>query len=143
MKAARHAYKTTWGQKVSAYERGRLLYKLADLLEQHAEELTALEAIDAGEQDNYANAFHPTLTHLTGKTHSSAKWDIDATIQNFRYYAGWADKNFGKTIEVRLGVSYANSRYQHRFLDQRGQVRLHSPRAHRRRRFDRAMELPM
>ncbi len=48
VKAARHAFKTAWGQKVSAYDRGRLLYKLGDLVEKHAEELTALEAIDAG-----------------------------------------------------------------------------------------------
>ena len=114
VKAARHAYKTAWGQKVSAYERGRLLYKLADSLEKHADELTALEAIDAGEWDDYAHASHPTLTLLTGKTHSSAKWDIDATIQNFRYYAGWADKNSGKTMEVRVAILEPDSMHPYK-----------------------------
>ena len=49
VKAARHAFKTAWGQKVAAYDRGRLLYKLADLLEKNVEEFSALEALDAGQ----------------------------------------------------------------------------------------------
>lgn len=48
VKAAKQAYKTSWGLKVSGYERGRLLNKLADLLEKHAEEFAALEALDTG-----------------------------------------------------------------------------------------------
>lgn len=48
MKAAKKAYKTAWGLKVPGYERGRLLAKLADLIEKHADELSALEALDAG-----------------------------------------------------------------------------------------------
>ncbi len=46
--AAKRAYKSSWGLKVPAYERGRLLGKLADLLEEHKDELAALEALDAG-----------------------------------------------------------------------------------------------
>ena len=34
--------------------------------------------------------------------------DIDAAIKSIRYYAGWADKNHGKTIEVRSGVLQVN-----------------------------------
>ncbi|PSS37837.1 hypothetical protein PHLCEN_2v305 [Hermanssonia centrifuga] len=83
VQAAHNAYKTSWGHKVPAYERGRLMNKLADLMEKHAEELSALEALDAGKQYFFAKAV-----------------DISATIQNFRYFAGWADKNHGKTIET-------------------------------------------
>ncbi|KAJ3551327.1 hypothetical protein NM688_g4767 [Phlebia brevispora] len=93
VKAARHAYKTVWGQKVPAYERGRLLNKLADLIEKHFDELTALEALDAG------------------KPHSGAKWDIDATIHNFRYYAGWTDKNSGKTMEASIPIDETKFAY--------------------------------
>ena len=49
VKAARAAYKTSWGQKVSGTERGRLLDKLADLMEKHADELSAIDALEAGE----------------------------------------------------------------------------------------------
>ena len=49
VKAAKQAFKTSWGLKVSGYDRGRLLNKLADLLEKHADELSALEALDVGE----------------------------------------------------------------------------------------------
>ena len=48
VQAARKAYKTSWGLKVPAYERGRLLNKLADLIEEHADEVCAIEALDIG-----------------------------------------------------------------------------------------------
>ena len=37
----------------------------------------------------------------SGKHYNHANWDITATVQVFRYYAGWADKDSGKTMEVR------------------------------------------
>lgn len=46
--AAEKAYKTSWGLKVPGAERGRLLSKLADLLEKHSDELSALEALNVG-----------------------------------------------------------------------------------------------
>jgi aldehyde dehydrogenase (NAD+) len=45
----RQAYKTSWGLKVPGAERGKLLSKLADLVEQHTDELAALEALNVGE----------------------------------------------------------------------------------------------
>ena len=48
VKAAREAYKTSWGLKVSGYDRGRLLSKLADVIEQNIDELSAIEALDCG-----------------------------------------------------------------------------------------------
>src|SRR3954469_21022036 len=48
VKAARKASEEGPWPKMSAAERGRLLYKLADLIEEHAEELAALETLDNG-----------------------------------------------------------------------------------------------
>lgn len=50
VEAARKAYKTSWGTKVPASERGRLLNKLADLIERDVDQLSALEALDAGKK---------------------------------------------------------------------------------------------
>ena len=47
--AARKAYKTSWGLKVPGAQRGRMLNKLADLMEEHAEEIAAIETLDVGE----------------------------------------------------------------------------------------------
>jgi hypothetical protein len=43
------AYKTSWGLKCPGNMRGKLLNKLADLIEANAEEFSALEALDVGE----------------------------------------------------------------------------------------------
>ena len=48
VKAAKQAFKTSWGMKVPGHQRGRLLYKLADLVEKHQDVLAAVEALDAG-----------------------------------------------------------------------------------------------
>ncbi|KAG5720688.1 Aldehyde dehydrogenase [Termitomyces sp. T112] len=80
---AKTAYKASWGLKISGTERGKLLYKLADLLERDADEFAALESLNVG------------------KVFASAKaGDVQMTIDVFRYYAGWADKVQGKTIET-------------------------------------------
>jgi len=81
--AAKKAYKTSWGLKCPGVTRGRMLNKLADLIEQNAEEFTALESLDVGKV--YANA---------------KAADIGGAIMTIRYYAGWADKIQGKTIET-------------------------------------------
>lgn len=48
VKAAKNAFKSSWGFKVPGSERGRLLNKLADLVEKNQDALAALEALDAG-----------------------------------------------------------------------------------------------
>jgi aldehyde dehydrogenase (NAD+) len=84
VEAARKAYKTVWGLKVPGTERGKYLLKLADLMDQHADELGALEAMDVG------------------KPYKVARYgDIASSTACFRYFGGWADKIHGKTIEVR------------------------------------------
>jgi aldehyde dehydrogenase (NAD+) len=82
VKAARKAFHGPW-QKMSAAERGRLLTRLAELVEQHADELASLETLDNGKPVHVARAA-----------------DLPLTIATYRYYAGWADKIQGKTIPI-------------------------------------------
>jgi aldehyde dehydrogenase (NAD+) len=83
VKTARTAFERGPWRKTSASERGRLLNRLADLMEQHAEELAALETLDNG------------MTLAVARN-----VDLPLTIAHFRYFAGWADKNHGKTIPI-------------------------------------------
>jgi aldehyde dehydrogenase (NAD+) len=80
---ARKAFESAPWRTTSASERGRLLNRLADLMEKHAEVLTYLEALDNG---------MPLST--------AQNIALPLTIAHLRYFAGWADKNHGKTIPV-------------------------------------------
>src|SRR5215831_6968000 len=61
--AARAAFETgPWRKKLSASQRGNLMYKLADLLEKHADELAQLEALDNGKPYHVARAADIPLT---------------------------------------------------------------------------------
>lgn len=84
VKAARKAFEEGAWPKMDARDRGRLILKLADLIEQHAEELAALETLDNGK---------PIRDSQTA--------DIPLVIDCLRYYAGWADKITGDTIPIR------------------------------------------
>jgi aldehyde dehydrogenase (NAD+) len=81
--AARRAFDSGPWSRMSASERGRLIFKLADLIESHQEELAALESLDNGKPYR-----------------DSMAADLPLTIKCYRYYAGWADKIVGKTIPV-------------------------------------------
>jgi aldehyde dehydrogenase (NAD+) len=94
VKAARKAFEEGPWPKMSGAERGRLLYKLADLVEANQEELAALESLDNGK---------PYRDALTA--------DLPLTIKCYRYYAGWADKNHGKTIPVE-GPFFCYTRHE-------------------------------
>ncbi len=83
VKAARQAFEAGPWPRMNASERGRLLNKLADLIEAQREELAALESLDNGKP--YTDALNA---------------DLALTIKCYRYYAGWADKVHGKTIPV-------------------------------------------
>lgn len=84
VKAARKAFqpKSSW-RRTSASERGKLLNRLADLVEDNMEELATLESLDNGKPRHVAMAA-----------------DLPLVIACYRYYAGWADKVQGKTIPV-------------------------------------------
>jgi aldehyde dehydrogenase (NAD+) len=84
VKAARKAFhsKSPW-RRMSASERGKLMNRLADLMEKHADELATLESLDNGKPKHVALAA-----------------DLPLAIACYRYYAGWADKIQGKTIPI-------------------------------------------
>ena len=84
VKAARRAFESKEWKKMDARDRGRLIYKLADLLEENLEELAALESLDNGK---------PLRDARTA--------DLPLTIDVLRYYAGYADKIHGYTVPVR------------------------------------------
>jgi len=82
VKAARAAFEGPW-RKMRASERGRLLYRLADLIEANADELARLETFDNGKPLSIAKAV-----------------DVAKTVACYRYFAGWADKVQGKTVPI-------------------------------------------
>ena len=83
VKAARKAYESGPWSKMNASGRGRLLNKLADAIEANADELASLETLDNGKPIG-----------------ESSTADLPLTIQCYRYFAGWADKNHGQTFPV-------------------------------------------
>jgi betaine-aldehyde dehydrogenase len=80
--AARRAYEGKWS-KMSARDRGRLMYKLAQLIESRTQELAALETADNGKP-----------------IRESSYVDLPQVVENFEYFAGWATKIEGETIPV-------------------------------------------
>ena len=72
-----------WSRMTGA-QRGRLLRRLADLLEQDRENLVLLEALDAGK---------PLA--------ATRRQDLPAAIDCLEYYAGWADKIAGEVVPAR------------------------------------------
>jgi aldehyde dehydrogenase (NAD+) len=83
VKAARRALESGPWSKMDAADRGRLLFKLADLIEENAGELAGLESLNCG------------------KTINDSKGDMGGVVNTLRYYAGWADKIEGRTVPVR------------------------------------------
>lgn len=82
--AARKAFESGDWPKMDARDRGKLMNRLADLIEQHLEELAVLETFDNGK---------PITDSRTA--------DLPLVVDCLRYYAGWADKLEGKTIPIR------------------------------------------
>ena len=84
VKAARKAFDAGPWRKMDARDRGRLIHKLADLIEEHVDELCELETLDNGKPIS-----------------ESRNADLPLVIDCLRYYAGWADKIHGQTVPVR------------------------------------------
>jgi aldehyde dehydrogenase (NAD+) len=82
--AAREAFDHGPWRTMDARDRGALIHRLAELIEEEAEELAALETLDNGKPINDSRAA-----------------DIPLVIDCLKYYAGWADKIQGKTIPIR------------------------------------------
>src|SRR6476646_9971492 len=81
--AARAALDGPWG-KLSARERGRLVWKIGERLMERADEIARLETLHNGK---------PIF--------ESRHIEIPAAAECFQYYAGWADKIHGEMIPVR------------------------------------------
>ncbi len=98
VKAARAAFEHGPWRKMSAAERGRLLNKLADLIEKHADELARLESLDNGKPYRVAQAADLPLTDRllsattrAGPTRSKARpFRSAATISATRSSSRWA-----------------------------------------------------
>ncbi|KAM9330703.1 aldehyde dehydrogenase 1A1-like [Gastrophryne carolinensis] len=95
VKAASEAFVlgSTW-RTMDASHRGRLMNKLADLMERDRVIISTIESIDAGKV--FTQAYFG---------------DIPASINVIRYYAGWADKNQGRTIPID-GDYFAYTRHE-------------------------------
>src|SRR5216117_95770 len=82
--AARKAFDGGPWPKMSAHERGRLVLRLGDLITKNLDELAKLESL------------------CTGKTlFDSGKVEIPFAAEVFRYFAGWATKIHGETLQLR------------------------------------------
>ena len=80
--AARRAFdEGPWTRKMSNSERGQLLWKLADLLQENLEEFAEIESLDNGKPLSVARVA-----------------DVPLAVDMFRYMAGWATKITGSTL---------------------------------------------
>ena len=79
--AARRAFEGGEWPRMRARDRGRLLYRLAELIDAHREELARLESIDNGKPISETRSV-----------------DVPSAAEIFAYYGGWADKVCGETI---------------------------------------------
>ncbi len=81
--AARAALDGPWG-RLSARERGRLVWKIGERLMERADEIARLETLHNGK---------PIF--------ESRQIEVPAAAECFQYYAGWADKIHGETVPVK------------------------------------------
>lgn len=84
VKSAREAFDHGIWSRMGTAERSRLIYKLADLIEEHKVELAQLETLDNGKP-----------------IRETSNADIPLAIEHFRYFAGWTTKIVGQTIPVQ------------------------------------------
>lgn len=85
VEAARRAFEGPW-RSLDAAERGAILWRIADTIEERSEELARLESLD------------------NGKPMREAMIDLRMVVDTFRYFAGWATKIEGETIPVRGSI---------------------------------------
>ncbi|HWK14093.1 MAG TPA: aldehyde dehydrogenase family protein, partial [Rhizobiaceae bacterium] len=79
--AARKAFEEGPWSKMTPTERAKLLFKLADAIEAHADELALIETLD------------------NGKPYKMARMgDVPGSAEKFRYYGGWCTKIAGQTV---------------------------------------------
>ena len=85
VEAARNAFENGPWPRLTPSERGRMIWKLADLIEENLEEFAELESLDNGKPLTIARVA-----------------DIPLAVDLFRYMAGWATKIEGNTIPISV-----------------------------------------
>ena len=85
VKAARLAFETGPWSRMTSSERGRVIWKIADLIEENLEEFAEIEMLDNGKPLKVARAA-----------------DVPLAVDLFRYMAGWATKIEGNTIPISV-----------------------------------------
>lgn len=88
VKSSEAAFKESW-QHSSPEKRRELLYKLGDLIEENAEKLASIEAVDAG------------MLYR-----DSMGLSVPQAAEACRYFAGWADKIDGRSVKIPQGMAY-------------------------------------
>ena len=83
--AARKGFESDAWQKMSPQDRMRMIRRVADLIEQHADELAYLETLDNGKPLGISKSV-----------------DVAASVGAFNYFAGWADKIHGSTHSISM-----------------------------------------
>ena len=89
VRAARRAFDEGPWPRMAPSERGRMLWKLGDLLEKNLEEFAELESLDNGKPFAVARVA-----------------DVPLAVDMFRYMAGWATKISGKTLPLSAGYDF-------------------------------------
>src|SRR6516225_3817294 len=90
VKAARLAFEHGPWSRMSHGERGKLIWKLADLIQENLEEFAQIESLDNGKPLAVARVA-----------------DIPLAIDNFRYMSGWSTKIEGQTVSLsNLGQDF-------------------------------------
>jgi phenylacetaldehyde dehydrogenase len=90
VKAARKAFESGPWPDMTPSQRGRLIWKLGDLIEEHLEEFAQLESLDNGKPLSVARVA-----------------DVPLAADLFHYMAGWATKIEGNTIPISSGSNHA------------------------------------
>ncbi|MGD0074117.1 MAG: aldehyde dehydrogenase family protein [Candidatus Binataceae bacterium] len=96
VKAARSAFENPTWSRMTPSERGKLLWRLGDAVEQHADEFATIESLDNGK---------PLMMARYG--------DLALVVEMFRYMAGWATKIEGNTLS--LSVPYTPGAQYHAY----------------------------
>ncbi len=86
VQSARTAFESDEWQQFKPYERGKLIYNMAEKIRENKDELARLETLDVGKPLTQAHA------------------DVEAAARYFEYYAGVADKILGETIPIEYGI---------------------------------------
>jgi acyl-CoA reductase-like NAD-dependent aldehyde dehydrogenase len=93
VRAARSALEEGDWAALSAHERAKLMYRLAELVDGHAEELAELEALDNGKPAKIARFV-----------------DVDSAAAQLRTFAGWCERIHGEVLPVRAPQMHCYTR---------------------------------